>query len=103
MSKKTSSIYQPKLPTDIVDIAIKMVSSMPQYSTRYSKEKTIVLRYEDLIASPLPSVNFIFELLGIPTTNDSLAYLKQQDEPEDFMAWKNRVKERPGYLKNWTL
>lgn len=94
MRNKTTSKYKPNLPTQIMDIATSW-SSACQSIMYHSKKNTRIVRFEDLISLPLISINGIFDFLDISPTNNPLAYLNELDEPEEFMAWKNRVARAP--------
>lgn len=94
MKNKSRSKYKPNLPTKIMDIATSW-SSACQSIVCHSKKNARIIRFEDLISSPLPSINDILDFLDISPTNDSLAYLNELDEPKEFMAWKNRIAGAP--------
>ena len=88
--KKIASTYKPQLAGDIAEIAKEWVSSV-EIMNLWLTRGAISVRYEDLVESPHENLSEICKFLGLSYSEKMLSYYKNNDEPEEFMAWKGRT------------
>lgn len=91
-NKSINSKYKPILPTDIESIAYEWKDNAKILIE--NQDDYFYIRYEDLIGAPERTLLKVCSYLGIEYSSDMLLYNKFNDEPEDFMQWKSKTKEK---------
>jgi len=97
-SKKYDSIYAPKLPSEIKEIATEWLNN-----NRLIKHEVdngaLLIRYEDLLHSPEVELNKVCEVLGLTYSSQLLNYhinnRIQEQEPKEFLQWKSKTLSPP--------
>ena len=97
-SKKYDSIYAPKLPSEIKEIATEWLNN-----NRLIKHEVdngaLLIRYEDLLHSPEVELNKVCEVLGLTYSFQLLNYhinnRIQEQEPKEFLQWKSKTLSPP--------
>ncbi|NWO07485.1 MAG: sulfotransferase [Alteromonadaceae bacterium] len=91
-SKKISSEYKPKLETSVRDIAFEWSRSV-DVMLYWVKRGAKYIRYEDLVSDPKQQLSEVCEFLKLDYSEEMLDYYKNNDEPEEFKAWKGKTFE----------
>jgi len=96
---KSDSKYAPNLPSEISEIAAEWAGNNEMIYTSFQKEglidKTITVRYEDLVMHPEKSLKRLCDFLLIEFEDGMLNYHSENRnsflEPKDFLAWKQKT------------
>ncbi len=100
-NKKIESRFAPKLPNDISDIAnVWNLNNQGIFNDLQEigmSERTLMLRYEDLVRAPEKELTKITDFLNITYNSKMLEYYKNSVtyEPKDFLQWKANTKKAP--------
>ena len=94
MKRKIASAYRPKLPSEIHSIAAQWKKSC-QGIIKNLGDQTTLVRYEDLIEQTEPTLKKIHDFLGLAHKYEPNQHIKSQDEPLEFMAWKEKLQSAP--------
>lgn len=109
----SNSIYAPKLPSDIVEIAQEWrynILSMKKAFADLPASRCYEIRYEDLVTEPSSCLKLVCAFLDIDYEPGMLNFYEENTsnllEPEEFMAWKKRTtkaidKEAVGKYLMW--
>jgi hypothetical protein len=94
---RSDSIYSPRLPNSIDEIAREWGDNNAKVITYLQKypERCVLTRYEDLIVNPeheLIKICNFFDVKYMPTM---LTYYENNDEPHEFLNWKEKVVQPP--------
>lgn len=89
-----TSKYKPVLPVNIEDIANEWASNNRQAMLAL-KDQSITIKYEDILQTPADTLGSICNYLGVEYSNLMLAYPDKNDEPTEFMQWKQKTMELP--------
>jgi len=100
MSKiDSTSDYRPRLPSSAADIGQEWRKNIESVRSGFSKlpsERTLEIRYEDLVLETEKTLTGVCEFLGQTYEPAMLDfYMKNQArklEPDEFMAWKARTR-----------
>ncbi|MBO1520735.1 sulfotransferase [Oceanisphaera pacifica] len=101
------SRYFPELSDSISEIAYQWLKSANS-ALKYKSKGAIIIRYEDLIANPEVVLNDVCCYLNISYSPIMLKYYESNDEPVEFLAWKEKTQRaimpenKGGYLTELT-
>ena len=107
-SLNTDSIYKPKLPQKISEIAIEWTKNNQNIEAEMSQGNYMLVRYEDLILKTTETLKDVCDFLAVGFHQSMLNYYKMdksnQVEPLETLDWKKKTKEKPdsnriGYYK----
>lgn len=90
--KKISSMYSPNLTKDVTKIAKEWRKSV-EVMTHWTAGGALNIRYEDLVLDPNATLKKVCEFLNVAYSENMLDYYKNNDEPEEFKAWKGKTFE----------
>ncbi|VVT06242.1 Sulfotransferase family protein [Marinobacter salarius] len=90
--KNIDSIYSPNLTKDVTKIAREWCKSVA-IMTSWTSGGAISIRYEDLVLDPNATLQKVCEFLNVAYSENMLDYYKNNDEPEEFKAWKGKTFE----------
>lgn len=100
-SLSTSSKYKPSLPSEIDEIASEWstnVSNIHNFLTQLQPEKTITIRYEDLLEDTRKELTSICQKMNIKFSNSMLKYYfnrkEREIEPKATLDWKRKTLKR---------
>lgn len=100
--KSSSSSYAPKLPVEIIEIAERWknnVNFIETFLEEISEAHKLTVRYEDLLLDSPSKLKEITDMLGLVYTSTMLDYrlpeFKKIMEPQEFMAWKEKLNSPP--------
>ena len=98
MAEIIDSPYAPKLETEIHDIALTWSRNLKKIDSLISllpNEKSMIIKYEDLVTLPKHTISSICEWLDVPFESDMLNFyrynIKNKLEPELTVEWKKRT------------
>jgi len=93
-NRELNSKYAPNLEQDPEKFALEWCDVM-----EHRKEARTLfgsgfcaIRYEDLVSNPEKSLTRVSRFLGLEYDPQMLEFHKQSDEPESFLAWKEKTK-----------
>ena len=91
--------YAPKLSGEINKIAIEWKSALEKINRDLSNvhsNQFSEIRFEDLLRDPEKQLERICAEIGEEYSSEMLNYYKKNElEPEEFMMWKEKTKEKP--------
>ncbi|PHR93447.1 MAG: hypothetical protein COA80_13555 [Leeuwenhoekiella sp.] len=90
--KKINSMYSPNLTNDVTEIAKEWCKSV-EIMSRWTAAGALSIRYEDLVLDPNATLQNVCEFLNVAYSENMLDYYKNNDEPEEFKAWKGKTFE----------
>jgi hypothetical protein len=99
MNLNAASIYAPKLPTQLGQIAEQWANNVLTVESHFegiATDRHITVRYEDLVDDPSRVLSSICSFLGVPYSGEMLDYHKagKHDEPPETMEWKMETRRR---------
>ncbi|MCL1928736.1 MAG: sulfotransferase [Treponema sp.] len=99
-SLDSKSIYAPKLPSTITEIALEWESNISLISKQLDEieaMQVIEIRYEDLVKQPVETLQKAASFIGVDYDCNMLNYyLNLNDhEPAEFITWKQKTLEPP--------
>lgn len=103
----SDSKYFPNLNNSISEIACQWLDST-NVALEYRSKGAIIIKYEDLIANAEITLRSACCYLGVDYSSLMLDYYKCNDEPIEFLEWKEKTKKavmpenKGGYLTNLT-
>lgn len=91
--KNLKSIYAPKLPYKIVDIASEWSANNRLLINLITASNPLLVRYEELLLNPIKELSRMCIFLGVPYDNSMLNYhhVENQNEPMEFLGWKEKT------------
>lgn len=96
--KGSTSIYAPKLPSQISDIANRWktnVNFINEFLIDIPKSNQLTIRYEDLVLNTQATLHEIMQLLSIEYSQNMLDYQNSKfdmiKEPKEFIDWKHKL------------
>ena len=90
--KCIQSVYKPKLPKTISDIANEWSLNSKQI-LKFQTLNSLTVRYEDIVQEPKIYLNKICKFLDVDYSEQMLLFYKNNDEPEDFIQWKEKTQK----------
>lgn len=96
LTKKTTlSKYAPKLSSDLYEIGKEWGDNNDKIAEDLREDNVLRVYYEDVVRQPLDTLNKIFTFLQVSTYAelDNSGHYKNLDEPEDFLAWKEKLRQ----------
>ncbi len=101
-NRNLKSIYAPKLPSEIGEIAERWklnVNFITEFISELDERNVKVIRYEDLIFSTKATLVDISDFLKIEFDDSMLNYSVKSKtsvyEPVEFLKWKEKLNEAP--------
>jgi hypothetical protein len=94
----TQSPYKPKLPVNIEEIAREWSANnqnIYDFLEQRSKERWIMIRYEDLLVDTEMTLQKICLFLDVNYAEEMMLYYKTNDEPDSTLDWKKKTLESP--------
>lgn len=85
--------YIPKVSSNIVDIANEWNNNIITIENFMQKFNSITIRYEDLISTPVETLNKVCTFLEVKYEEEMLNYYQNNDEPTSTLHWKGKTKE----------
>jgi len=85
-------MYSPNLTNDVTEIAKEWCKSV-EIMSRWTAAGALSIRYEDLVLDPNATLQNVCEFLNVAYSENMLDYYKNNDEPEEFKAWKGKTFE----------
>lgn len=85
--------YLPKVSSNIVDIASEWNNNITKIENFIQKQKSITIRYEDLISNPVETLVKVCDFLDVEYESEMLKYYQNNDEPLSTLHWKEKTKE----------
>lgn len=94
---QAGSKYSPTLPDRMDEIAAEWVQNNAGVIAYLEKfpERCMLIRYEDLINSPERELRRACNFFGVDYRPTMLSYYEGNDEPREFLAWKEKVMQPP--------
>ncbi|MEG6512199.1 sulfotransferase [Desulforamulus ruminis] len=92
--KKIASIYAPKLPYSIEEIANEWVNNN-KYIIEESCEYSLLITYEELVMGPRETLEKVCNFLNVDYHEAMLRYYINNDEPTEYLQWKSKTLEKP--------
>lgn len=89
----TDSAYKPQLPVAIADIARQWQCHADAF--RRWQSRGLLVRYEDLLTAPQPTLVRICQTLDLRFDAAMLDYTAHHDEPAALMDWKAKTLSAP--------
>lgn len=89
-NKDIDSSYKPNLAENIDEIARQWQKSV-EIMAFWSEKGALSIRYEDLVADPCDNLTKICDFLSLQYSHKMLNYYNNNDEPEEFKAWKGKT------------
>jgi len=100
--KKPNSIYYPKLPNDIEEIAIlwsRNINYIKNFLHTIPNGNFIKIKYEDLVINHEIEIAKVMNFLDLPLSNNVFNYynINQNEhyEPDEFLYWKKLLNMPP--------
>lgn len=99
--KGVNTLYAPKLPNEIAEIAKIWNSNniaIESFLNTFSEKQFIQIKYEELLISPESILQKILSPMGLETTKIQLEYYLKNSkdiEPEEFFKWKEKLVQPP--------
>lgn len=91
-NKNIISRYKPDLSGNIEEIAKEWLQST-KIMEHWSQKGALTIRYEDLVCDPKSVLTKVCNFISIEYTNLMLDFYKNNDEPNEFKAWKSKTFE----------
>ncbi|MEI2419192.1 sulfotransferase [Arthrospira platensis SPKY2] len=91
--KNIESKYKPQLPVMIEDIAREWTINLEQV-LKFINHNSLVIRYEDIVKTPSVCLSKICQFLGVKYSDAMLLFYVNNDEPEDFLQWKEKTTQK---------
>ncbi len=93
----SASAYSPRLSSDAREIAREWAANNAAVIARLerSPERSLLLKYEDLIVQPEAEMRRACAFFETAYQPEMLTYYQRNDEPRDFLAWKEKVVQPP--------
>lgn len=98
LRKPDNSFYFPKIPKSVKDISINWKNNLNKIDEEFSKiseNRTITIKYEDLVNKPVEILEIIMSYLGLKFDIKMLNYHHNNrlkfDEPIEFYDWKKNT------------
>jgi len=87
--------YAPRLEQDAAEFSRKWNAVMEwrALAARLFAGRFMALRYEDLVSRPEEVLRGVFEALGVAFEPAVLDFHEHPDEPERFLAWKEKIRQ----------
>lgn len=102
---KFNSIYAPRLPKTIIEIAKEWVTNVSRIRNSFNIfdwENVLEIKYEDLVVHPHSVLKKICSFLKQPYYRSMLEYYKSPNklgnEPEAFLEWKGKIMQKASAL-----
>lgn len=89
-NKDIESQYKPTLAEGIADIARQWQKSV-EVMAFWSEKGALSIRYEDLVVDPHGTLTKVCDFLSLRYSDKMLDYYNNNDEPEEFKAWKGKT------------
>ncbi len=97
--RNINSRYVPKLPQTIEAIAKEWLdnnNNTIELLAKKEKKYIITVRYEDLVTDTVNTLKKICCQIGEKFDKKmTVNYLKKNDEPQEFIAWKEKIRQAP--------
>lgn len=90
--KIIDSKYKPKLTKNIKEIANEWCHSV-EIMKHWLNNGAISIRYEDLVTETNSTLTKVCKYLNVTYSDKMLDYYKNNDEPDEFKAWKGKTFE----------
>jgi len=91
---KTTSQYKPKLPANIhsfIDEWNKNHQAILDFTKKLNNKQYKYIYFEKLIDAPVKTLRVLTAFLKLNFEEHMLHYYKTNDEPEEFLDWKEKV------------
>lgn len=88
--KKVKSKHAPSLPTTLKGMIDKWRGDN-EFLLMHKPKDALLIRYEDLINNPVSTLQKASNALGLDFEMGMLDYYLENDEPKDFMEWKENT------------
>lgn len=88
--KNIDSNYRPDLPDAVNEIASEWSNNARTLISECEKGACFI-RYEDLLVNPREELTNVCKYLGVSYSDDMLRYNEYNDEPKEFMQWKEKT------------
>jgi len=99
---ESASVYKPKLPHKIDDIANEWLANNQRVLNFFDtlpEDQKCILKYENLVTNTENELEKICKFTGLDFSGDMLNYFlhnkENQDEPAALMDWKKKTMEKP--------
>lgn len=95
---KSTSKYIPKLSQDILEFCEEWNDNHERilsFIKTKSKNKYLLLTFENLVSNPFKELNRISSFLKVPFEENMLRYYNNNDEPEGLLDWKKKTLQPP--------
>lgn len=93
---KSDSIYKPKLPREIDEIAREWKNNIQRIEDFILTKEHIRISYEDLVTNTEKTLILVTDFLEIKYSRNMLEYYldKNYDEPTSTVDWKSKTKQK---------
>jgi Sulfotransferase family len=95
--RNLSNIYAPIVPNSLKLIASEWVENnlLILDESKKNPKNTFIIKYEDLIVNPTNTLQLVCDFLNIDFDERMLSYYLFNDEPSDFLSWKEKTLMSP--------
>lgn len=87
-AEKITSNYAPNLEIDSLTIIEEWCDFV---DAAFADDQNIMIKYEDLLTSPIASLTEICDALSLKYSSNMLKFYQNNDEPSDFLQWKQKT------------
>lgn len=99
---KSTSVYAPNLPFDIIEIANEWVTNIKKidaFTSQLPKSQSLALKYEDVVSNLHKSAQQVCDFLAVDFDTNMLSYYTHNKnlalEPKQTLDWKKKTLQRP--------